>query len=127
MSTTAGVYDCDIEIQVEFSNGSVPYSHPSLTDVDGLIRQWFVAVPLKSFLFQESATPGVWRYEFEHDDGRKWKQKINFNTAPVDDPLMDFSGDFWRQSEFAAHRMTRDRVILLHNQFQVSKIEATRP
>ena len=125
--STITVNDSELECAIEFAAAAVPFAHPIMAEFDKLMRAWFCPCGIASFLFQEGATPGVWKYEFTHQDGRKWKQKINFNTAPLEDPLMDFSGDFWRESEFIQHREIRDHVILMHNQFQVSKITVAAP
>lgn len=118
--------DIEIVVDIQFANGGMAYDHTHIQMLESLVRQWFRDFPIKEFKFFVSATPGIYKYKFEHQDGRKWTQNIDFNQAPTTDPLMDFGGDFWRLSEFAVHRDIRLEVVLLHTQFYVEKISVER-
>lgn len=127
MASQIDLSDNDIELVIHFDDGGVAHDHPLIRQFDALVREWFLIVSAKEFRFMESPTPGVFRYEFEHVDGREFNQLIDFNLTPIDDPPMNFGTDFWRLSEFAAHRPLRDTVIKLRNKFEVSIINAARP
>lgn len=118
--------DTELDVTVTFTGAGLPWTHPLVAHCAALVRAWFADVGMVDFLFQESVTPGIWKYEFTHADGRKWKQKIDFNTVPVTDPLMDFGGDFMRLSEFAAHREIRADVVRLKNEHELTYVHAVR-
>lgn len=61
-------------------------------------------------------------YEFEGNDGRKWKQSIW--VPPTETEQMTFNvTDKWSESEFSLHRPVRAYCINLVRAFGVSKIK----
>lgn len=90
---------------------------PEMADLLLALQRMTNAVPLKMFLFKESAAPGVFDYEIETVDGRHFVQIFNFLLS-LTNPGQSFtlsSSVVWSLAELAPQRVVRDACITAKN------------
>ena len=93
----------------------VPTNSQDARDLLDALADLHGAIPLSKFdVDRDPVDLELYTYRFEAADGRKWRQNVR---VPNDgsEPSMDFDtmGDFWRMSEFAPHRLVRDKTLAL--------------
>lgn len=87
---------------------------PAITALLEFAQALHVAVPLKSVVVAETATKGVFTYEWQTVDNRVWKQVLNVKDGAEPTMTFDVSSAF-KLEEFKPHRSLRDHVVeLLH-------------
>lgn len=69
-------------------------------------------------------TNGICNYSFETNNGRTWNQQIIFSQYPDLDPRQTFNvTDQFTLKEFNPHRIIRDIVIRLVNEYKMKDIK----
>ena len=122
--------DKDMEIWIDFATpvDVLSMRHPELAKLEDLLRAWFEVVPIALFkFFEKPSAPGIWNYQFDHDDGREWRQEFDFVTAPITEPLRSTTNtDPWRRSEYQPHLTVREQIILLHTMLHMVYLKVER-
>ena len=122
--------DKDLEILIDFATpgDALSMRHPELAKLAELVRTWFTALPLTLFeFFEKPSAPGTWNYQFDHEDGRQWRQEFDFVTAPITDPLRaTLDTDPWRRSEYLPHLVVREQVVLLRTMLNMVYLKVER-
>ena len=98
-------------------------SSPDVISLVGMCRSLHSVDPMIKIRFVETVIAGVYDYNFDNIDGRKWKQTIDFRTTPKD-PGMTFNvPDMFRLSEFSAQRPLRDHLVFIRNKYGVTGVK----
>ena len=66
--------------------------------------------------------PNTYRYDFEAQDGREWKQVLDFTDSQEAAMTFDVP-DCWKMSEFRPHRELREAVITAVQSGGMTKLE----
>ena len=82
-----------------------------------------VSASVVSFKLIQQDPPENYLYRFDDAAGRKFRQIITVDDP--DNPLMDFTCDEWRLTEFAPHRELREQCLYLIRHHGVTRIEVT--
>lgn len=111
----------DLKLDIHCSESSLKADTPVINDIMRAARALNAVVPLgKLKLTQDANEPTEYEYEFTALDGRKWQQRFRADSI---DPLMNFDvSDYWRVSEFAAHRPVRDLLVGLIMSHKAEKV-----
>lgn len=95
---------------------------PDIISLNEYLDKMNTLVPLTKFeVKQDTVDTTKYKYRFDADDLRVWKQEIF--TDPVEFDMTFNVTDKWKLSQFAAQRPIRDIVIRLIKNFGISKIE----
>lgn len=87
------------------------------------LRALSAATPLKKFdVVRNASEPTEFSYEFEANDGRKWKQTIWVPESGPSSMLFNVS-DPWTEDEFIPHRTVRAICTSMIRTFGVSKVK----
>ena len=104
-------------------NTEVDTGNPDLQELFRRVHVFGRAVPLYSLSLKQYQGPnsGLYTYEFEATDGRKWSQRINpsFGTMNFD------VTDYWKVSEFETHRAVRDKIIFCVQRLELYDLDVT--
>jgi len=118
--------DAALDGEIKFRSQPCLLNDPQVAELVTRLHAFRSKVDLATFTFELDAGD-VYDYGFDHKDGRRWHQKLDFAYDGPDDPGQSFDthGDRWLETEFKHHRMLRDAVVALHNWRPVDSIEVT--
>ena len=108
-------YDIDITSDIPITHTTVEFNTiiRNLTNINNIM-------PLKEFKFDRQGNGPNHNYILNTVDNRNWNQVI------VDDgtsnPLMNFTTDYFKLSEFSAQRELRNTIIQALVKYKVSKL-----
>ena len=110
----------DVKLEVTTSMHGMSIDSPEILEIARLARALHAVIPMRKIKFDRKGITNEFNYELEATDGRKWTQVIRVDE--IDAPMSFDVPDFWRVSEFSAHRPLRQLVIGLALLHDVDKI-----
>ena len=128
MATTISFNDSMYEITITCGGSPYTTTHPKIREFHTAVCAWLDNVNAEKLLFEVTATPGVYKFNWDHNDGRKWKQTVNFNTNPTN-PKLTFDindANAFSDTETLPHVAIRRLIIDMYNDLGIIYVKAER-